>query len=271
MPVPVNWESSMPLNKDALEPLYARFNDRARVHPDPIEFLYGYDDPADREVAGFVASALAYGRVAQILKSVAAVLDRMTPHPAAFVEQSSGAELRQTFADFRHRFSGGDELAALLVGLGALRRKSGSLNACFAAAFRGDLPAAMSAFANELRTAADGPLGHLLPSPEKNAACKRLYLFLRWMVRHDNVDPGGWTDIEPSHLIIPLDTHMHRIGLELGLTGRRQADLRTAQEITESFRRFAPQDPVRYDFALTRLAITSPLELAEFLVEYRHG
>ena len=77
----------------------------------------------------------------------------------------------------------------------------------------------------------------LLPSPEKGSACKRLNLFLRWMVRPDEVDPGGWSGVDPGLLIVPLDTHMHRVGLEAGLTRRRQADMRTALEITQAFRR----------------------------------
>ena len=105
----------------------------------------------------------------------------------------------------------------------------------------------------------------LLPSPSAGSACKRLNLFLRWMVRQDNVDPGGWDSVSPAKLIIPLDTHMHRIGRRLGLTPRRQADLRTAIEITEGFRGICPSDPVRYDFALTRLGIRRDEGVEDFL------
>ena len=95
----------------------------------------------------------------------------------------------------------------------------------------------------------------LLPSPESGSACKRLNLFLRWMVRSDAVDPGGWSGVSPAMLIVPLDTHMHRIAAKLGLTKRRAADFRAAREVTGAFRTIAPEDPVKYDFALTRLGI----------------
>ena len=102
-----------------------------------------------------------------------------------------------------------------------------------------------------------------LPSPDGGSACKRLNLFLRWMVRKDNVDPGIWQSIPASHLIVPLDTHMHRIAKAMGLTSRKQADIQSAIEITGAFSFIRPADPVRYDFALTRLGIkpgTPPTE-----------
>jgi len=114
---------------------------------------------------------------------------------------------------------------------------------------------ALGRFVDELCSAAGGLDDHLLPRPERGSACKRLNLWLRWMVRRDAVDPGGWTGVSPAQLVVPLDVHMHRICRALGLTRREAADLRTAVEITDAFRSFAPDDPVRYDFALTRLGI----------------
>jgi len=88
-----------------------------------------------------------------------------------------------------------------------------------------------------------------------------LNLFMRWMVRRDDVDPGGWKAVKPADLIVPLDTHMHKIGLKFGLTKRRQANIKTAVEITKGFSRFSPKDPVKYDFALTRFGIRNDLEI----------
>ncbi|MCP4693017.1 MAG: DUF2400 domain-containing protein, partial [Desulfobacterales bacterium] len=107
--------------------------------------------------------------------------------------------------------------------------------------------------------------GHLVALPEKGSACKRMNLFLRWMVREDAVDPGGWEGVPASSLIIPLDTHMHRIGLGLNFTKRKQANMRTALEITEAFKALYPDDPVKFDFALTRLGIRDDLDPGEFL------
>jgi uncharacterized protein (TIGR02757 family) len=136
--------------------------------------------------------------------------------------------------------------------------KYGSLLECFLAGWNEEdstvLPG-LDAFVKAFPVKTAGCWGGFLPSPAGGSACKRLNLFMRWMVRQDAVDPGGWGQIPPSKLIVPLDVHMHRIGLNLRLTGRRQADLRTAVEVTQAFKEFAPEDPVRYDFALTRLGI----------------
>jgi uncharacterized protein (TIGR02757 family) len=103
------------------------------------------------------------------------------------------------------------------------------------------------------------PDTYLVPSPAAGSACKRLNLFLKWMVRSDAIDPGGWTGVSPRQLIVPLDIHMRRIGRRYGLTRRMTANMRMALEITAGFRRFCPDDPTRYDFALTRPGIWSNL------------
>ena len=262
-----NTSGSPPILREALEELYNWYNKREWVHPDPLEFLYDYDDLHDREVVGLIASSLAYGRVVQILKSVFRVLDRM-PSPSAFLMRATPDSLRSAFSGFRHRFATGEELSALLFGAKRVIGRYGSLHACFTSSLRDDHPTilpAVSAFTSELISAGGGCVGHLLPRPERGSACKRINLFLRWMVRRDEVDPGGWSVVPASKLIVPLDTHMHRICRALGLTDRKQADMRTAIQITEAFREIAPDDPVRYDFAITRLGIRSDTDLDEFL------
>ena len=260
------------LNKSALDELYERYNRRELVRGDPLGFLYDYEDPADREVVGLVAASLAYGRVAHILKSVASVLGRMGPSPAAFLRRSSRGSLGALFGDFKHRFTTGEELCHLLFGARSVIQRRGSLEGAFLAGLRADhetvLPA-LCAFADELRAADGGTRSHLLPAPSLGSACKRLNLFLRWMVRQDDVDPGGWGRVPASKLVVPLDVHMHRIGLALGLTTRKPANMRTALEITGGYREVAPDDPVRYDFALTRLGIMGEGRLGAFLERCR--
>jgi uncharacterized protein (TIGR02757 family) len=245
-----------------LEGLHASLNRREYVHPDPLEFLYRYEDTRDREIAGLVASSLAYGRVKQILRSVGLVLERMGPSPAAFLADSKPGLVRRAFDGFKHRFTTGAEIGDLLVGARGVLADCGSLEACFADGMADDadtVAPALCSFVDRLARAAGGRPASLLPLPGKGSACKRLNLFLRWMVRSDDVDPGGWTRVSPSKLIVPLDTHMHRISRALGLTTRNQADMRTALEITNGFREFAPEDPVKYDFAITRLGIRSDM------------
>jgi uncharacterized protein (TIGR02757 family) len=245
------------LTKRKLEALYRKYNRREFVHPDPLELLFAYDDPADREIAALVASSLAYGRVRLILRSASLVLNALG-RPARFVGRCRLASLRRSFSGFRHRFASGEHVAALLAGAGRLVKDHGSLEACFLAGFDPGHPhvfPALEAFQQRLVDASGDGCGHLVPRPGGGSACKRMNLMLRWLVRRDGVDPGGWDGIPPSKLIVPLDVHMHRIARGLGLTDRSAADGKAALETTAGFARFAPKDPVRYDFALTRLSM----------------
>jgi uncharacterized protein (TIGR02757 family) len=253
--------------KKQLGELYQRCNRREFVHPDPLEFLYRYSDIRDREIVGLVASSLAYGNVRQILKSVQTVLDRMH-RPYEYLLATSQTELVGEFRDFKHRFTTGLELATMLWGVKRVLKHYGSLNACFSAGLESrheNVIPALSNFVKELSKVFDERPRSLLPSPDLGSACKRLHLFLRWMVRTDDVDPGGWDDVPRSRLLVPVDIHMHRIALALGFTGRKQANLRTALEITAAFRTIQPEDPVRYDFCLTRLGIHPQMNPEDFL------
>jgi uncharacterized protein (TIGR02757 family) len=246
------------LDRETLEGLYDRYNRREFVHPDPLEFLYDYEDIADREIAALVASSLAYGKVSQIIKSVAAVLERVGPSPAAFIRNSSSRSLEMKLSGFKHRMTAGQDLARVLAGAKAVIERYGSLNTCFASkmdeAHETVIPA-LSSFVAEISDESGGSCEFHLPSPDGGSACKRLNLFLRWLVRKDEVDPGGWEGVPSSRLVVPLDTHMHKICYKYGMTKRKQADLRAALEITARFREIEPDDPVKYDFALTRLGI----------------
>lgn len=255
--------------QDQLAELYERCNRREFVHPDPLEFLYNYDKIRDREIVGLMASSLAYGGVRQILKSVRAVLDRMdSPHD--FLMRTSRKSLVDTFGDFKHRFTTGLEMATMLYGAKRVVERYGSLNACFVAgldAHHETVVPALSWFVKELSAVFDGRPRSLLPSPDLGSACKRFHLYLRWMVRRDDVDPGGWDNVPASKLLVPVDVHMHRIALALGFTERKQANLRTALEITAAFRQIQPEDPVRYDFCLTRLGIHPQMSPDDFLTD----
>jgi len=248
-----------------LESLYTTFNRREFVSPDPLQFLYDYPAAADREIAALICATLAYGRVAQILRSLEVVLARLGPHPADCIARSTPRQLERLLAGFKHRFTTGEEIGRLLRGAKKTIQKHGSLGACLQKKIAsGDatiLPA-LELFTRELRESSGSLDLYTLASPGRGSACKRLNLLLRWMVRSDDVDPGGWHGISPQLLVIPLDTHMDAIGRALGFTCRRQADLKTALEITEGFRKISPADPVRYDFALTRFGIRSELEIA---------
>ena len=251
-----------------LEAWYTRITRRQYVHPDPLEFVHAYGDPADQELAGLVAATLAYGNVKAILRSVGAVLERLGERPARFVRDGTPRSLAGAMRGLRHRWTGADELAALLAGARRAARRSGSLGACFRAGLSptdADVLGALRAFVGEL--GARGAAGRLLPDPARGSACKRLHLYLRWMVRRDAVDVGAWPDVPPRLLLVPLDVHMHALARAMGLTGRRAADGRTVQEVTAAFRTVRADDPVRYDFCLTRLGLHPAARPCEFLAQ----
>jgi uncharacterized protein (TIGR02757 family) len=250
----------------ALENLYSCYNRRDLVEPDPLQFLYRYARVEDRELAGLVASGLAYGRVEQILKSTRRVLDLLGPSPSAFLAGAPLSRLVDLLSGFRHRFTPGAEIAAVLHAVSLMQEEcGGSIEGFFS-----DRRALHSAehFVCEVLGRSRLDSCSLLPRPSAGSACKRLNLFLRWMVRCDEVDPGGWTCMSPADLLVPLDVHMHRAGVALGMTSRVQGDLRTVLEITEGFRTIRPDDPARYDFSITRFGIRRELTLGglmEFL------
>jgi uncharacterized protein (TIGR02757 family) len=256
--------------KPALERLYRRFNRRENVERDPLGFLYRYGDPRDREAAGFIASSLSFGNAGQIVRSISCVLEPMGPAPFRYLTRTRPASIVRNCTGFKHRWVTGENVAAMLEGLGSVLRRYGSLEACFKQGLHEDeedIIPALSRFVDEISSRSPEGLQYLLPSPCRKSACKRLNLFLRWMVRSDEVDPGVWSGIPASKLIVPLDTHLFRLGKAMGLTERNQADIRSAREITDGFRAVTPDDPVRYDFSLASLGMRGGDDEKAFLRE----
>ena len=249
------------LSAQNLEDLYRAYTSRDLVSPDPLQFLYQYEDPLDVEVVGLVAAGLAYGRVASILKAVERVLAPLGPRPAEFIANASDHDLSKLWGDFKYRFTTGEEMTALFRGIRSVKEEFGSLGEAFASFDSGDttVHSGLTGFTRRLRAGADHSLKSLVPDPGRGSACKRLHLYLRWMVRKDAVDLGVWDFISPGRLIVPLDTHMYHFGTCYGFTARKAQDLKTALEITSAFKNFSPEDPVRYDFSLTRFGIRHDL------------
>ncbi len=256
-----------------LDSVYAQYNRREFVHPDPLEVLYSYDNLYDREIVALIASSLAYGQVKQILKSLSVVLNRLGLNPYAYLKEKSEKSIKETFAGFKHRFTTDTELIELLLAIKRVTAEYGNLKTCFLSGYSEQdetILSALSTFVESIRNHMDSPApSSLLPSIEKGSACKRLHLFMRWMVRSDEVDPGGWHDaVDASKLIVPLDVHMHRMCVELKMTHRKQASLRCALEATEAFRKLMPEDPVKYDFCLTRFGIRKlQVSIKEFVAK----
>jgi uncharacterized protein (TIGR02757 family) len=224
---------------DRLRALAARPDER-RLGRDPLGIVR---EARDRETAALLGALLAFGNARAVRASLGASL-------AALGE---GRRLR---GRVRHRWIDGGDLDRLLGRAGEARARHGSLEDLFLAGDDGDLAAALDRFCAALRGPRPGRgLRFLLPQPRDGSACKRPLLFLRWVVRAEGADLGLWRRVDPARLVVPLDTHVHRIAYWLKLTGRRTPSWRTAVEVTEALREADPEDPVRFDFALAHLGI----------------
>jgi uncharacterized protein (TIGR02757 family) len=238
--------------------------DVTTIEPDPLQVVRRYTQPADIEIAGVIAAAFAYGRAEIVVANAGRVLRQMGVSPAAYLDSFDRREAARRFEGFSHRFQKTPELLDLLERLAVVRRTHGSLGALFRAGYRDDdrdVGPALTHFVNAVIDAvpAEGArrraLEYMLTSPEGGSACKRMNLFLRWMVRRTSPDLGIWDFVDPAKLVMPVDTHIHRIAAFLGLNERKSADWKSARAITDRLAAFDPADPVRYDFAICRLGI----------------
>lgn len=255
--------------RERLDGLYAHYDHRY-VDPDPLRFARAQRDPADQEVVGFLAAALAYGNVRQIRRSIAAVVDALGPRPARALDRLDVRRLERRLDGFKHRFNDGRDVVCLLRFIARMRRTHGSIEAFFAqghAAGAEHVGPALTSFTEralaldhaglygDRELPARAGVRFFFSSPADGSACKRLNLFLRWMVRREGVDLGVWRAVEPRALVIPLDAHVHRIARTIGLTRYRSPGWPMALDITKRLRKLDPLDPVKYDFALFQLGL----------------
>lgn len=251
--------------KNILEKLYNKYNHRWLIKPDPLQFVYLYSKPSDMEIVAFLAAALAYGRVQQIEKSLADLLGRMGTSPFEFVLYFDKKK-RKKLENFKHRFTSGNDISDLLELFKKVLNRFGSIEKFFVQGCNSNdknIIPALSKFCDSLldmyakghTKPAPKQLSYLVTHPSAGSACKRLNLFLRWMVRKDDVDPGLWKSIDKAKLIVPVDVHMGRLSRILGFHDRKVVSLSTVVKITEGFAEIEPADPVKYDFALSRVGI----------------
>jgi uncharacterized protein (TIGR02757 family) len=255
-----------PALKERLDALYTSFN---CVHSatDPIHIVRRFENPADREVVGFCAAALAFGRVASVLQSIERLLSLMGPSPARFVREFDARRQRPAFEGLVHRWTRGEDLVALLVILQRMLA-SGSIERFFLEGYEPsaiDISGALESFSDRAlaidqrdaygaRKCRPG-VAYFFPRPSSGSGCKRLNLFLRWMVRNDAVDFGLWSNVPAARLIVPLDTHVIRVGRCLKLTRYTSPGWKMAADITASLRELDPADPVKYDFSLCHIGM----------------
>jgi uncharacterized protein (TIGR02757 family) len=258
--------AAKPENLRALfEGLYLKYNRKELIKPDPLQFIYRYSNPADMEIVGLLSACLAYGRVEQIQNDLNNLLTRMGSSPYQFVINFTGKD-RTSLEDFKHRFNTGNDISDLLTLLKDVLAEHGSIEKYFLLGFNAsdeNTIFALMRFCDSLldkyRMAHKGHkskgLAFLLAGPGLGGAAKRLNLFLRWMVRSDDVDAGLWCSVDKSKLIVPVDVHIARLCRILGFHNHKNVSLKTAIEITRNFARISPDDPVKYDFSLSRIGI----------------
>ena len=250
-----------------LDALYHDYN-RIDAASDPIQKVRPFTDPADREIAGFCAAALAFGRVASVLNSIETLFAAVGPSPAAFVRRFEPDAAPAAMRAMVHRWIRGDDVIALLWILRQMLEQSGSIERFFAQGLDPaaiDIGAALDSFSTRAleldigraygRRPKRPGVCYFFPRPSAGSACKRLNLFLRWMVRRDEVDLGVWSSVPAAKLIVPLDTHVIRLGRCLRLTRYTSPGWRMAADVTASLRALNPDDPVSFDFSLCHVGM----------------
>jgi len=240
------------------------------IKNDPIKFPHKYNDPKDQEIMGFIASTLAQGRRTKIVESIEKIEKIIENKPYEFVKNF---DYEKDFSKFENL---GSEIAGLIYLLRQVLDNFGSLKNLFLKGFdenkQKNVKSALIYFTETLFnfelpseiSDLKKKISPLVPNPAKGSACKRLNMYLRWMVRKDNVDLGLWSEVPTSMLIIPLDAHVSKLSRKLFLTQRKQDDWNTAEEITENLKIFDINDPVKYDFAIFGMGISGekPLDFS---------
>ncbi len=247
----------------ALERVLETSDTAAAIARDPVEFVRLQRDPMDVELVALIAACVAFGNVTALRKKLQLVLEALGPSPARAADDE--ARTRARLRTWKHRVYRGDDLARLIIGARRAQKAHGSLGALLAKGLRnkGELREALANFVDVVRR--EGGLDkvstrgarHLLPDPRGASGCKRLLLFLRWMVRGpDDVDLGLWRDhVDAARLLVPVDVHIHKLAKNLGLTERVTTSWKTTEEITAALRVFDAGDPVRFDFALCHMGM----------------
>jgi len=239
----------MPTDRNQLEALYQRWHHPQYLGTDPL-VLVQEAWPGDREVVAFLISCICLGRASLIVEAGRDLLGRIGSPVAQRLAEAPPGTWETALEGFVYRFFPARRLAAFLDAIGGVLRRHGTLEDAWRSTGARGWPA-LEAFSALFRSP-EVDLGVLVPTDGSTGASKRLNLFLRWMVRHDEIDLGLWSVLSPADLWIPVDTHVLQWARAAGLTTRKTADQKACLEITAGLRALSPDDPLRYDFAITR-------------------
>ena len=249
------------LLKSFLEEAVVRYNSPSFIESGPISVPHRYARLQDQEIMGFWAATLAWGQRGTIIKNALRLAELMDNSPYDFILHHQ-EEDRARFMDFKHRTFQSTDTLWFLEYLQQYYRSHESLETAFSRHLRpGDatIENALRGFHDDFFIHPDAPsrTRKHVATPARGSTCKRLNMFLRWMVRKDSagVDFGVWNDIAPDQLLIPLDVHVERVARRLGLLQRQQSDWQAVLELTANLRMYDPADPVKYDFALFGIGV----------------
>lgn len=246
--------------KRLLDEKVEEFNKPDFIPDDPISIPHRFTKKQDIEIAGLFAATLAWGQRKTIIKNCSRLMEWMDNDPHNFMLHHKENDLKR-FLDFRHRTFNPTDLLYFLEFLSWYYKKYLSLEDAFAIApERETVEEGLVSFHDLFFSLPDFPKRTIkhVSTPAGKSACKRINMYLRWMVRDDKkgVDFGIWKKIRPSQLVCPCDVHVDRVARKLKLIKRKQVDWQTALELTANLRKLDPEDPVKYDFALFGLGVS---------------
>jgi uncharacterized protein (TIGR02757 family) len=242
--------------KAFLERKVDEYNQPSFIKQDPICVPHRFNKKQDIEIAAFFASIFAWGNRTTIINKTTELVKLMDDNPHEFIISHAEKDLKRLL-QFRHRTFNVTDLLYFILFLKHHYRGSATLETAFSKWMKKDddnIEKALEGFHHYFFSLPDAPVRTKkhIATPAKNSTCKRLNMFLRWMVRKDNsgVDFGIWKTIRPSQLICPIDVHVARVAKRFRLIERNSVDWLTALELTGHLKRFDPEDPAKYDFAL---------------------
>jgi uncharacterized protein (TIGR02757 family) len=252
--------------KRQLDRLYIQYK-RKFSSKDPVWILHRFDNEKDIEIIGLITSAYAYGQVDLINKFIEKLLSVIDKKPYEFTINFEKRKDKKYLKGLNYRFNTEKDLIELFERLKNVLVSHGSLKHLFLEKYdceKDNVEHSLFQFMKKLIPSNEqsspyppskGEFNFLIPDPTKKSTCKRMNLFLRWMVRKDEIDAGIWSEVDKSKLIMPVDVHIARIAKKLNLVSRATVDMKFAIELTNKLKEFDNDDPVKYDFSLCHIGI----------------
>lgn len=243
------------ISKGELDKLVLKYETPDFIKDDPIQFIHKGKNKKEAEIMGFIASLFAYGNRTLFIKKLNEIFDKTGDDIVGFIKQGDFSSMK----GIEYRFSKENDIIPIFQVLSKLYNESRGLEELFEHGYKQNcldvkVLSAIKTAVDYFYSLAPKTVGqgfyHMIPNPNNGGAMKRMNMYLRWMIRKSSVDIGIWKFMKPSELLIPLDVHVARVSREMGLLKRKSNDMKAVLELMEQLRKFCPEDPVKYDFAM---------------------